>query len=141
MRIKPQKQLFRHDPDNGVYGDCHRTCYAIILNKNADQVPHFCNGEGNWIDKVNKYNKEEGIQTITIVFSEYTEITAILISLEYMNPEIPYILSGTSKNNTNHSVVGGLGEILCDPSLDDSGIVGPCDDGFYWVQYITRPAS
>ena len=28
-----------------------------------------------------------------------------------------------------------------DPSLDDSGIVGPCDDGFYWVQYITRPVS
>ncbi len=29
--MRPQKQLFKHDPANGVYGDCHRAAIATIF--------------------------------------------------------------------------------------------------------------
>lgn len=37
----PQHQAFRHDPDNGVYGDCARTAFATLLGVPRDDVPHF----------------------------------------------------------------------------------------------------
>ena len=34
-------QEFRHDPDNGVIGDCWRTCIASVLGLERSRVPHF----------------------------------------------------------------------------------------------------
>ena len=35
-------QLIKHDPDNGQWGDCFRTCIACIFNvHNVTDVPHF----------------------------------------------------------------------------------------------------
>jgi len=39
--MKLQKQAFRHDPSNGMYGDCHRTAIASILGVERDTVPNF----------------------------------------------------------------------------------------------------
>lgn len=36
-----QKQLVQHNPDEGRWGDCFRTCIAILLNMDAADVPHF----------------------------------------------------------------------------------------------------
>lgn len=35
------KQKYRHDPENGVFGDCYRTCLAYILGFDRDSVPHY----------------------------------------------------------------------------------------------------
>jgi hypothetical protein len=40
----------------------------------------------------------------------------------------------------NHTVVCRGGRIEWDPSMDDAGIVGPCDDGFYWVTWLIPAA-
>ena len=44
-----QNQTVKHDPENGLYGDCYRACVACLLNLEVDQVPHFyhdgCNSE------------------------------------------------------------------------------------------------
>ena len=48
----------------------------------------------------------------------------------------------TSRSNSDSkrcwlsSVVCRDGAIACDPGQDDPGIVGPCDDGFYWVTFF-----
>jgi len=31
-----QSQLFHHRPEQGIWGDCHRTCIANILEKPAE---------------------------------------------------------------------------------------------------------
>src|SRR5437879_5835280 len=40
--LRMQKQRFQHDPDGGVWGDCHRTAIACALGLPRDEVPHFC---------------------------------------------------------------------------------------------------
>jgi len=36
-----QEQVYPHDPDNGVYGDCFRAVLASLLRMNIKEVPHF----------------------------------------------------------------------------------------------------
>jgi len=38
--MRPQTQL--HRGGTGVYGDCYRTCLAMVLDMDRDEVPHFC---------------------------------------------------------------------------------------------------
>lgn len=38
----PLRQRNKHDPENGVYGDCHRAALASLLELPLDEVPHFC---------------------------------------------------------------------------------------------------
>ena len=58
------------------------------------------------------------------------------------NPGLYYLLSGTSRTGCNHTVVALDDQIVWDPSLSDSGIIGPCDDGYYWIKlYIPRSLS
>ena len=39
--MRPQKQANRHLPEQGLIGDCHRTCYACLLDLDRDSVPNF----------------------------------------------------------------------------------------------------
>jgi hypothetical protein len=141
--MKPQKQLFRHRPSEGTYGDCHRTAIAIVLDLDAADVPHFMDGkDGGNADKAHDaceaWLNARGITTINILFSGEVPLSELLNTVAACNPRgrPVFILGGKSRNEVNHSVVCCDGEIVCDPSLDDSGIVGPCSDGFYWLTFF-----
>lgn len=141
--MKPQKQLNRHRPEEGIYGDCHRTALAVILDMDAKDVPHFMdqrawsNGEAAH-DAIEAWLNERGICTINVLYPGTMDLDDILSTIALCNHRSwpAYILGGQSRNKVNHSVVCCDGKIACDPSLDDSGIVGPCDDGFYWVTFF-----
>lgn len=126
-----QKQLFRHKPELGVIGDCHRTALACLLDMPAGQVPHF--GAAHWGDAGNAFNEavdawlaEQGYRAITFAY-EVDNLAAVLDGLAPGLGDVFYIIAGSSKNGTNHSVIGLRNEIYFDPSQDDSGIVGPLD--------------
>ncbi len=133
------KQKFLHDPDNGIYGDCHRTALASLLDLPIDSVPHFMvnNPDGG---KFRKHQREFlaklGLYPIEICYDH--ELENFLSGIDLCNSGIKFLLSGQSANGTNHTVIAGEGKILHDPARDDSGIVGPCDDGFYWVTFIGK---
>ncbi len=42
--MRPQKQKYFHDPENGTWGDCDRTCVASLLCRDIEDVPHFFEG-------------------------------------------------------------------------------------------------
>ncbi len=139
--MKVQKRLFRHRPEEGIYGDCHRTAIACVLGLDAADVPHFMEGkpaEGIAHAAAEKLLNARGIAQINVLFPGELSPVAVIKSVGYTNDRagIVFILGGRSKNGCNHSVVCCDGEIVCDPALDDSGIVGPCDDGFYWVTFF-----
>ena len=141
--MKIQKQLNRHDPKNGIYGDCHRTAIACVLNMDAVDVPHFMDGLHNEPgdsahEAAEQWLNERGIATITMAFDGKTPLSDILSTVANVNTRSRpvYILGGESCNGVNHSVVCCDGEIVCDPSIDNSGIIGPCDDGFYWLTFF-----
>ena len=59
-----------------------------------------------------------------------SSLQEILNWMNESNPNIYYMLTGKSKNNVGHVVVCCNDRIIHDPSLDNSGIVGPIDDTF-----------
>lgn len=44
--MTPYKQLYGHNPDQGIFGDCFRTALGCLLNLPPEKVPHFYDGCG-----------------------------------------------------------------------------------------------
>ena len=134
----PLKQRFRHDPDNGVWGDCHRAAIASVLELALDDVPHFADGGVSaeaFNAAVDDFLAQHGLRSISSPFSG--DLRDVLHTIGTLNGgDLVYLLGGTSRTGVNHTVVCVGSEIAHDPSLSDSGIVGPCDDGYYWVSYF-----
>ena len=127
-------QKNRHRPEEGIFGDCHRACYASILEVDLEEIPHFFDQNRNWEDARPLFYelwKKFSIRELSFAFTG--ELKGILAMLQHMNPGVPYILGGQSRNGTNHSVVCLDGEIWHDPSIDQSGIVAPTKPDDIWV--------
>lgn len=135
-----QKQAFLHDPANGLFGDCYRTAVACLLNLQRDEVPHvFHDGcKGPVADaRMNDWLKIKGITQFTMALDGAISLDELLNSVLWANNDkVEYLLCGTSRNNTAHVVVCRGNEIIWDPAIDDSGIVGPAEDGFWWISVI-----
>jgi hypothetical protein len=136
-----QKQKFRHHPEQGQIGDCHRTAIAMILGKNRDDVPHFVHDNCNTQEfrkRELEYLQSCGLAAVSMpVNGDGISPETMLECLSVWAPLAPCILGGTSRTGCNHSVVVEHGKMF-DPSLNDSGIVGPCGDGYYWVTTIVK---
>jgi hypothetical protein len=106
--VRFTKQLFRHKPDEGVFGDCFRTAIACILE--LDAIPT-------------------------------EDVAHALFCAKTFSDGLPYIFSGTSRTGVNHAVIGQGDQIIHDPSLTDAGIIGPCDDGMFCIEWIVISAE
>ena len=136
-QIALSKQSNRHDPESGVYGDCHRTAYAMVLGVHPHIVPHVMDG-GASAEDANRAMSGwlAGLGLTEITFPATAPSIEILLSCwKEWSGGMPFVLGGQSKNKCNHSVAVQNGKVF-DPALDDSGIIGPCDDGFYWITFI-----
>lgn len=141
-----QKQTLRHDPDNGVIGDCYRTAIACLLEVEPTEVPHFYEDLGVERDLTPdeyqapvRWLREMGFDLIEAYFDgDDIEVDDILAHQAVVNPGRYYILSGKSRNQVNHVVICRDDGIVWDPALDDSGIIGPQNSGYYCVQWLVR---
>ena len=139
--MKIQKQKYRHDPDNGVFGDCYRTCVAMLLDLDRDDVPHFSKDadlDQDGIDatqRLREWLKPRGLSTFIVLYPDEHDLEEILQATASMNPGLPMMLVGESKRyaGIGHVVIIQDGKILADPS--DSGIKGPIN-GYYWVEIV-----
>lgn len=146
MEFVPQKQKNRHRPEEGLIGDCHRTCIAMLLGMDRDTVPNFAEmgfdinkpEGGNYkefSEACEKWLRENGLAEFQVGFND--NLDRVLNFMKVINPGVRYILGGRSRSNCNHSVVAMNDEIIADPSLSNAGIVGPCEpDGYYWITVL-----
>lgn len=136
-----QKQAFRHNPEAGIYGDCNRTVLACMLGLDRDEVPHWHEEVGGeeFGRRMDAFLDQHGVVRIAVPVAAETTVDDILEFASACSKGLPYLLAGKSRNDTNHVVIGLDREIVWDPALDDSGIVGPCSDGFFWVEWLVRP--
>lgn len=135
--MKFQKQAFHHKPEDGVYGDCCRTVFACLLGLDKDEVPHF--GEGDPPSHIRGNHERDwlasrGLCEITTLYQG--ELEEILNTFGSQNTGEYYLLSGTSKTGCNHVVICRNNKIVWDTSLTDAGIVGPCDNGYYFISVL-----
>lgn len=136
----PQKQLNLHKPTEGIWGDCYRTCIACLLDMAPADVPHFYDGPDIEAEREERRAARDawlhgrGFSLVTVGFD--CDLRDLLRVMEHNNPGTYYILAGFSRTGVNHVVIACGGEIVHDPSLTDGGIIGRCDDGYHWVEFL-----
>ena len=132
--MKYHKQLIHHDPDKGQFGDCFRTALACLLDCDSpEDVPHFFDGvraENNEdakraIDKTIGWLRERGFVRVRVMY-DVEKLSDVLRAVRNTAPDIPYLLTGISKNDVGHVVICCNDEIIHNPSSND--IVGPYVD-------------
>ena len=133
------KQKYEHTPENGVYGDCWRTCVAYILGLPRDEVPHYPE------HGVDPYDTDAAIDFMVDWLRSYNygyfsfpfkwdgDVRELFDSRRLFNTAI--IVVGISTILCDHCVVITPGGEMIDPS--GNGIIGPCADGHYWIEVIT----
>lgn len=144
--MTPQKQKYRHAEDEGQFGDCHRTCIAMILDLPRDDVPHFMegtsmdwpDGDPRWLaceDAERAWLATRGLQPVHCAYDGSMPLSVVLAVLAHTVRNVPVILGCTSTNGGNHSVVYYNGSIF---NPNDSGIKGPMRDGMWWVTTLAH---
>lgn len=99
--MKPLKQKFRHNPDEGVFGDCHRTAIATILGKERDSVPHFGDGGPSTDEfhaRVSAYLSEQNLMEVFVAFyGERVSPEEVMSTIGSLNGDhCVYLLGGAS---------------------------------------------
>lgn len=131
------KQKFKHNPPE-TYGDCQRTVLACLLEVPPDSIPNFgvyYGKDKEWEEALTNWLKSRGLDTIQTIYDG--DLEKVLRTQKNINPGRYYMLCGVSANGTNHVVIGLDDQIVWDPAIDDSGIVGPSNQtGYYHVEFL-----
>ena len=142
--MKRLKQSIKHDPDNGKWGDCYRTCIAMVMNLDPATVPHFydpnadCRGLAGARDWLSGW----GYGIIQIAYPPDMTWTAILEQTADTAPGCPLISSGMGPRGNNHCVVVIDGKVFCDPfsgEADQNPFTGPAEhdrESYWWLESI-----
>lgn len=143
--MTPLRQIIKHDPEAGQWGDCQRTCIAVIMDLEAEDVPHFCDGHPARADK-RPWDQQQaewlalyGLSAATFAYSGGVSLEQVMTWTSKQNPRTPMMLAGRSSLGCNHVVVVLDGEIVCDPS--GNGIVGPTTDNTWEVSVLAVRAA
>jgi hypothetical protein len=137
-------QLNRHDPENGIYGDCWRTVVACLLRLPVEAVPHVCDGpdDGKATERMRAFLDSQNCALIQVPFSGEMPLEQVL---EYVglvvSVDLHWCLMGVSRTGCNHVVICKGNEIIHDPSITQSGIVGPASDGCWWAEWVVQRAA
>lgn len=143
--MKRIKQLIKHDPDNGKWGDCYRTCVAMAMGMEPEHVPHFCDGgDRSGIDGCRKWLSGQGLGLWRAFYPGEYSFSDILVTFGLYSEGVPIIMTGYGKRGVNHCVVVLDGEVFCDPATgkaDPEPFLGPAQgdgESFWWAEVITK---
>lgn len=137
-----EKQAFKHEPENGVFGDCYRTCLAGLIGFPRDEVPHFVDGmdSKHWDEvifpKYTKWLSDLGLQELNLPITANSIQDMLDFQKSMTRMPAVMMLTGKGGSGVGHCVLVSDGKFVHDPSPSDAYIVGPCDDGFYWFTWL-----
>lgn len=151
--MKPQLQSIRdNDAAAGTFGDCHRTCIAMILDLDRDEVPHFMadcppglppddprsvaseRAERAWL-------AGRGLVPVYVPYPGELPLTTLLEQLKVTARGTAVVLGCTSGRGYNHSVVVYEGLVY---NPNQGIILGPMQDSMWWVTiyaHMTHPLA
>lgn len=144
LDILRHTQLNMHDPENGIYGDCWRTTVACLLRLPIEEVPHVCDGpdDGKAGERMRAFLESRNCALIQIPYSGDLSLEQLLdyVGAISVSGGLHWCLMGTSRTGCNHVVICKGDQIVHDPSITQSGIVGPSSDGLWWAEWIVERA-
>lgn len=140
------KQLFKHEAAEGVYGDCHRTALACVLNLGKpEDAPHFIatherlkaqGEEFDWQGAQERWLNDLGYTTVDVIYDGSMPVDQLFEFMRARNPYAIYLLGGRSPRGFNHTVVCRGDHFYHDPHPDGGFVVGPLDHGFWEITFI-----
>jgi hypothetical protein len=137
--MTPYRQTVKHDPANGQYGDCARTCIASILDLPLESVPNFAE---SWKDNdqfwshINAFLALHGMGMMSMAFN--MDVADVLEIMEHHNENLYYMLGVGTPNGTDHFVVCRGGKIASDPAgYDDATLFRRDSTGNTWINVFT----
>lgn len=136
----PYKQLYKHRPDLGTYGDCHRTVIASLLEVPQESIPNFGIHYDSYVDfeaAERKYLLSQGLVAMSVAYAG--DLKNVLAAISSQQPNLHFILGGLSERGIEHSVIACNGVIVMDPVIggpDENALTGPCKDGYWWVTHL-----
>jgi hypothetical protein len=129
----------KHNPPE-TYGDCVRACVATILDLDTDAVPHFYHdnptGEVG-MQRMREWLAGRGLAPCAIGFPP-DPLSEILDHMGQYNPNVPYLLYGSTSDGGDHVVVGQGGKIVHNPSWYGCHVVGPSSAGHWQIVVLCR---
>ncbi len=146
--VKPVNSLFRHDPEEGSIGDCHRAVIASLMEMRAEEVPHFFDypvdqPSDKGLDAANKWLSQYGLFHLGLPMKADSLEEALKWAAVY-SAKLYYTLTALSKAGNNHIVVCKGKRVVHDPTFGKPhGIVGPAKDGYWWLGWLasTQPET
>ena len=137
-----RKQLFSHNPAAGFYGDCHRTAIACLLDMEPQDVPHFAEKgfeaeargeEYDWRADVERFLNANGLTQIDV---NWSDLDAFFSYMDFSNPDVLYLLGGTSPRGTHHTVICRGGGFEWDPHQSNEFVAKPLGHGLYTATFL-----
>lgn len=147
--MKPQKQLFGHNPSKKVFGDCYRTCIAVILDRNACDVPHVCDAKHGddvcGVHGMREYLRKEGMTISKSLYNGNLSFMAFKRCMKQFNPDTAMVVTGQrGKGGVNHCIVMVGDKVVCDPITgepDQDALSAPATvdgESYWWVEVVTK---
>lgn len=136
------RQRFLHNPSACVYGDCHRTAIACLLDLPLDDVPHWAQKEldaalvdetYSAIADIEQFLHQRGLYQVHVSWSDLHGVFGVMQNYQ---PNALYILGGQSERGTNHSVICLGGGFYWDPHPDSTFVCKPLSNGFYESTFL-----
>ncbi len=133
--MTPYRQIVKHDPERGQFGDCARTCIASILDLPLESVPNFAEA---WHDTdkfwrgINEFLAERGLGCFSVAFN--MEVADVLSMMQHHNENLYYMLGVGTPKGTDHFVVCRGGVLVSDPAAyDDPTLFRRDSSGNTWI--------
>lgn len=143
--MTPVNQTKVYDEDAKTLDDCCQACIASVLDVPLLDVPDLCQGlfdkgrkEANKIydQRLTKYMHSLGYSLLTIPVGPklYNKWCGYLIE----QGAGYHLISGLSKRDTYHMVVGENGMPVFDPHPDSTGLIPPTEKNPWVFDFILR---
>ena len=139
--MKYHRQLCLHDPANDSYGDCQRTAIACLLDKESPlDVPNYAELYWDDPDKFGSafrgYLRTQGYDWVGLPYLGTGMSPKEFLCWAGNYCDQYYMVSGMGARGVGHVVIA-KGKSFChDPHPSDDYLVGPFDDGVYWIYLI-----
>jgi len=122
-------------------GDCASACIAALLELPLSEVPFWFETIPDGADgapafkAMNEWLLTRGLWRFQVGFSDEQSLAELLPLVSQRSPDQYFIIQGR-KGHVDHWCIARNGQIVMDPSPDNSGLHGPSHDGCWWVHTI-----
>lgn len=133
--MTPRFCLTAHDPPHS-YGDCLRACIASVMDRPAEDVPHFMDGGVDphaALDAVRLWLKPQHCTAFLIQFPPVSRAELFEV-MQRDNPEAVYLLEGITSDGGGHIVVCRGNKVIHNPAWFGCHITEPGPSG--WVAWV-----